>query len=220
MNFKNSVLVIFFAIEFILSVLSSADLALINDQQVLAEEVVNGITSHTANCVGQFITQLSTFDPIQKVVLPILRVCKDIEKPIKTILLDSTETKDINGIKMQYTRVGFLPFHTNFWCTGVRLSIEILAEVLYCRRDYQKYKCSLDDENHRLRVAFFMKKTHFFLQSSQDFIESEINRRRNLIAKYIEIGLDGAILFFESLYDNENDPCFNTFKHVSLLKPD
>lgn len=203
MNFKNSILVLLFVGAFMLSALCAVDTDLVIVNQQIDEERKNAIplTSYFEN----FIAELSTLDPIKRATLPTLRMCRGIYVPLKIIFFESPEAAAAIGANAQGKNKAFLPFYTNFWCTGVHLSIAVLAEILYIRRDCQKHNCSIDDENHRRRVACFMKNTHFFLQNSQEFIESEINRRRNLIAKYAEIVLDGAILFLESLYDNEND---------------
>lgn len=203
MNFQNSLLVIFFFIKFFSSIMYAADIKLVvSDPQVLDQE--NKSALH------------STFDPIQQLGLPVFKACKNMVIPLKIILLESTEIKIINGMEMQCTKAGFLPFYTNFWCTGIRLSIEILMEILYARRDYQKYHCSVERENHQARMRKFSANTHLFLKKAQECIEDELLLRQKSTFKWIEIALDGSILFLESLYENE--PCSNSFNNVLSSK--
>lgn len=164
------------------------------------------------------MARISTFDSIQDVTLPILRSCRTIAKPLKAILLESEETAIIHGVEVTYCKNGFLPFYTNFWCTGVRLTIEIFADILYSRRDCKKHRCSTIDENHLIRMAKFRENTQRFLIRSQELFENEALLRQRSAVQWAEIALDGSILFLESLYDDE--PCLTRPENVGSVKID
>ncbi len=153
------------------------------------------------NHFSAIMTKLSTFDPIQGAALSILRSCRTIAKPLKAILLESEETAIIHGAEVTYRKAGFLPFYTNFWCTGVRLTIEIFANILFGRRDCKKHRCSAIDENHLIRMTKFRENTRRFLTRSQELFENEVLLRQRSAIQWTEIALDGSILFLESLYE-------------------
>lgn len=185
MNWKNSILVIFFLIKILMSDLSSSEIEF--NKEVLDQE---GVKESRSSAV---------FDPLKHLILPTLYACKQMTYPLNVILFDSLSTKIINGVEIQFIQKGFLPFYTNFWCTGARFSLEFFANILYAGRDCQIYGCSLDDTRHRERVQKLMVRTQFFLEKSQRFIESEVIRRQKLAMEWIEIVLDGSILFLESV---------------------
>jgi hypothetical protein len=164
------------------------------------------------------MARLSTFDSIQDVTLPILRSCRTIAKPLKAILLESEETAIIHGTEVTYRKTGFLPFYTNFWCTGVRLTIEIFADILCGRRDCKKYRCSSSDKNHQARIKKFRENTGRFLTASQELFENQVLLRQRSMFQWTEIALDGSILFLESLYDDE--PCLTRAENVGSVKID
>lgn len=145
--------------------------------------------------------KLSAFDPIQDAALPTLKTCRKVVIPLKAILLESEETTIINSIEVHHRRMGFLPFYTKFWCTGIRLSIEILADVLYSRRDCQKHHCNTFDENHLIRTVRFRDNTSRLLKRSQELFENEVLLRQKSFAQWTEFALDGSIMFLESLYE-------------------
>lgn len=181
MNWKNSVLVMLFFIKMLIPILNSA------------EEIIN------QEEVDQRAKNLNAYDPISHTILPTLHFCKQSMQPINRILFDSVETKIINNTEVQTVMHGFLPFYTNFCCTGVRVSIEILAHTLYKVRDCRRYNCLESDRFHQERVKKLSDRTHLFLIKAQDFIETEITRRQKLTTQWIEFSLDGAILFLESV---------------------
>ena len=164
------------------------------------------------------VAKLSVVDPIQDAVLPILRSCRTLAKPLKAILLESEETAIIHGVEVTYSKTGFLPFYTKFWCTGVRLTIEVLAEILFGRRDCKKHRCSNSDENHLIRMAKFRENTGRFLIRSQELFENEVLLRQRSMIQWTEIALDGSILFLESLYQDE--PCLTRHENVGSVKID
>jgi len=156
------------------------------------------------SCCNYFYAQIQSIDPIKDVILPVLKTCKYLETPIKTILIGPTETRMFSEMDNQHTAIGFLPFYTNCWCAGIRVSTEIGLDLLYAHRDRQKYHCASNDENHQIRVKKFSDCKHLFLKKAQECIEAEILMRQKAMIKWIEIGLDSSILFFESLYEDEN----------------
>jgi hypothetical protein len=147
------------------------------------------------------VAKLSVVDPIQDAVLPILRSCRTLAKPLKAILLESEETAIIHGIEVTYRVAGFLPFYTHFYCTGARLTIEILADILYSHRDCKKHRCNALDEHHLIRMAKFRENTGRFLTRSQELFENEVMLRQRSIIQWTEMVLDGSIIFLESLYE-------------------
>ena len=174
--------------------------------------------SAASNYLNIIVAKLSVVDPIQDAVLPILRSCRSLAKPLKAILLESEETAIINGVLMPYRKAGFLPFYTNFWCTGVRLTIEIFANILFGRRDCKKHRCSTIDENHLIRMVKFRENTGRFLIRSQELFENEALLRQRSAVQWTEIALDGSILFLESLYQDE--PCLTRPENVGSVKID
>jgi hypothetical protein len=146
------------------------------------------------------MTRLSAFDPIQEATLPILRSCRTLAKPLKAILLESDETAIIHGAEVTYRKAGFLPFYTHFYCTGARLTIEILADILYSHRDCKKHRCNALDEHHLIRMAKFRENTGRFLTRSQELFENEVMLRQRSMIQWTEMALDGSIIFLESLY--------------------
>lgn len=185
MNLKNSILGIFFFINLFVSTLVSAEID--NTHEMLNPSVRERVRGS------------DNYDLIQEVALPTLHLCKHGIKALSSILFDSIERRMIGEHEIQCVRVGFLPFYTNFWCTGVRISIEILAESIYSRRDCQRYKCETFDENHKERVRKFMEKTHFLLKGQQESLESKIILGHKLTIQWTEMAIEGSILFLENL---------------------
>lgn len=211
MKFKNSNLIAFLMRMLAATVLSA-------EGHSMEENPIEDKAPLTPGHFSFIMTQPSTFDPIQEAVLPILRSCRTLAKPLKAILLESEETAIIHGAEVTYRKAGFLPFYTSFWCTGVRLTIEVLADILYSRRDCKKYCCSLQDENHLIRMAKFRENTKRFLTRSQELFENEALLRQRSVVQWTEMALDGSILFLESLYEDE--PCLDIHKNVPSLKLD
>jgi len=183
MNWKNLILGGFFFISLYVSTLVSAEID-------IAQEIPETLGSGRV---------LANYDLIQEVALPALYLCKNGVRSLSAILFDSIESKMIGRQEIRCVRVGFLTFYTNFWCTGVRLSLEILVEIIYGKRDCQRFKCDFQDENHKQRVRTFMEKTHFLLKNQQESMESKIILGHKLTMQWIEMAIEGSILFLEAL---------------------